>query len=418
VKQKALSFGSVLIALALLALASGPLSPANAFVNDKAQVTIVVLPTNTPRGGPAVASTPTAASSAALRGSLCRDCSRVRLRKTPGTAGEIVVVIPEASQFTLVGRTADLKWMQVQLDSGEQGWLSAQFVRQPDRSIYDAKALQSLPVAGAAIDASPTPTSAFTASAPPWLTGITAHSRQIYLQGQRMGNRANVFSRVGDSITASENFLYPIGWGQYVLGQYGYLGDVIGYFSQANARTGNSFASAPLAAGGGWTTERLLMPGGSTPQICGSDTPIECEYKHVHPAIALIMIGTNDSGSGSPDVFAGNLSRIIETTINMGIIPVLSTIPPKNLGEDQENRVNTYNGVITQIARRYDIPLWDYYSNMVNAPNRGLSSDGLHPSISPFGSGRFTPDSLLFGYTIRNLNALQVLDAVWRLTMY
>ncbi len=342
----------------------------------------------------------------------------MRLRKTPGTAGEIVTVIPESAQFVLRGRTADSKWVQIQLDSGEQGWLATQYVRQPDRGNFPASSLDALPVTGTAIEASPTPTSAFMSGVPAWLTGITANARRIFQKGQGMGNRANVFSKVGDSITASENFLYPIGWGQYVLGEYGYLSGVIGYYSQANARTGNSFANTSLAAGGGWTTERLLMPGGSNPPVCGSETPIECEYKRVKPAVALIMIGTNDSGSGSADVFAGNLSRIVEITINMGVVPVLSTIPPKNLGEDQDRRVDAYNTVITQTARRYDIPLWDYYSNMAKTPNRGMSADGLHPSISPFGSGRLTIDSLAFGYTVRNLEALQVLDAIWRTVLY
>jgi lysophospholipase L1-like esterase len=138
----------------------------------------------------------------------------------------------------------------------------------------------------------------------------------------------------------------------------------------------------------------------------------------VRPAIALIMIGTNDSGSGSPDVFAGNLRQIVQTTIDMGIVPVLSTIPPKNLGDEQNFRVDAYNAVIRQVAAQYDVPLWDYFSNMASAPNRGMHPDGLHPSQSPLGSGILTAESLNYGYTIRNLNALQVLDAIWRYVMY
>jgi lysophospholipase L1-like esterase len=130
------------------------------------------------------------------------------------------------------------------------------------------------------------------------------------------------------------------------------------------------------------------------------------------------MIGTNDSGSGSPDVFANNLRQIVQITIDMGIVPVLSTIPPKNLGDDQNFRVDAYNSVIRQIAAQFDIPLWDYFSNMVNAPNRGMSPDGLHPSESPYGSGVLTAESLRYGFTIRNLNALQVLDSIWRKVMY
>jgi lysophospholipase L1-like esterase len=135
--------------------------------------------------------------------------------------------------------------------------------------------------------------------------------------------------------------------------------------------------------------------------------------------VALIMIGTNDSGSGATDAFAWQMSEIVRISIEMGVIPVLSTIPPKNIDENQEARVNAFNEVIRQIARQYDVPLWDYYANMVNLPNRGMSSDGLHPSAPPDGAaGRLTADNLQYGFTMRNLNALQVLDSLWQFVMY
>src|SRR5205814_7106913 len=85
------------------------------------------------------------------------------------------------------------------------------------------------------------------------ISGITVHAREIFLKGKQLGNRANVFSRVGDSITYSPYFLTPFGVGQFDLGQYrAELTPVLQYFGQANARDGNSFASSPLAAGNGW----------------------------------------------------------------------------------------------------------------------------------------------------------------------
>jgi hypothetical protein len=50
-------------------------------------------------------------------------------------------------------------------------------------------------------------------------------------------------------------------------------------------------------------------------------------------------------------------------------------------------------------------------------PNEGLGPDGIHPSAAP-DSADFTADSLQFGYTVRNLTALQALDALWRLELY
>ncbi|PJF35629.1 MAG: hypothetical protein CUN49_09560 [Candidatus Thermofonsia Clade 1 bacterium] len=390
---------------------------------DASKITRTPLPTNTPRPSrtPTPLPTPTETPTPTpLVARLCIDCNRVRLRGTPGTAGEILTVLDPAAQLTVIGRTADNQWLQVLVSPGvSRGWVSALFVRLPDLSPIPAERIAQLPVQGVAIEASPTPTTAFTASVPPWLTGISSRTRAIYLRGQQLGNRRNVFSKVGDSITAAPHFLYPIGFGQYELGAYGNLANVISFFSQENARAGNSFANQSLAALSGWTADKLLTPGFAYPEICGTDIPLVCEYKHTRPSIALILIGSNDSGSGSPEVFADHLRQIVEISLEMGVIPVLSTIPPKNFDENQEQRVQAWNNVIRAIAAQYEVPLWDYYANMVNLPNRGISSDGLHPSVPPDGAAaRFTPENLQYGYTVRNLNALQVLDALLRTVMY
>jgi hypothetical protein len=54
---------------------------------------------------------------------------------------------------------------------------------------------------------------------------------------------------------------------------------------------------------------------------------------------------------------------------------------------------------------------------MAGLPRGGLSDDGLHPSASPAGyqgAADFNGDNLQYGYVMRNLTMLQVLDTVWR----
>ena len=46
-----------------------------------------------------------------------------------------------------------------------------------------------------------------------------------------------------------------------------------------------------------------------------------------------------------------------------------------------------------------------------------LGPDGIHPSAAP-NCADLTPDNLQFGYTGRNLTALQALDALWHLELY
>jgi len=81
------------------------------------------------------------------------------------------------------------------------------------------------------------------------ISGISDHARQIYAQGRQMGNRANVFSKVGDSITVSPVFLGPIGSGYYNLHVYAGLQPVIDFYSAQPARgEANSFSNPSLAA--------------------------------------------------------------------------------------------------------------------------------------------------------------------------
>ncbi len=254
----------------------------------------------------------------------------------------------------------------------------------------------------------------------PFVSGVTAHAHAIFLQGQALGNRPEVFSKVGDSITTADAFLYPIGGGAYDLRDYTYLAPAVAYFSQTTARTANSFANVSLSARPGWAAFQVINPGAVfVAYICEpNEKPIECEYRVVKPSVALIMIGTNDAYAGTLlSDYEAQLRLIIQTSLDRGIIPVLSTIPPIHrnwIG----NRVEIYNSLIVALAREYDIPLWDYWSALQGLPNDGLSSDGVHPSVPPDHAADFAPDYLRYGMTVRNLLALQALDAVWRAALH
>jgi hypothetical protein len=314
-------------------------------------------------------------------------------------------MLDESFTVTIIGRTADSTWAQVILSNSRQGWVSVRFI---DLGGAD---LNTMPVTGVAVDATLTPT--YAVGEPRVVSGITAHSREIFLKGQKLGNRANAFSRVGDSITASPLFLTPFGSAQYDLGDYSnQLSSVVDYFA-------GSFANPSLAAGNGWGADRIIQPGYSNPGFCGNDTPLVCEYKHTKPSVALIMIGTNDAGGVEPAVYAANLRQIVEVSIDMGVIPVLSTLPPKHLDAWNNARIDQWNDIIRATARQHDIPLLDYWYALQKAPNQGISADGVHPSIPPGGtSGYLTGPNLGYGFTVRNLTALQMLDALWHQVLY
>ena len=353
----------------------------------------------------------------------------VNMRSGAGTGFDVVRTLEARTPLTLIGRTDDRNWLLAAVEDGTQGWIFYVYV--------DAfGAVRELPVTDAAGTVVPQPaapeetgseeepvettvvqpTTASVAAPANLISRVTATSQRIFRNGQTMGNRADVFSKVGDSITASDLFLNPIGHGAYNLADYGYLQSVIDYFSQTGARDHFSFANSSLAARGGFTTSLVLNPEFAVPGVCQpGETPLVCEYRVVHPSVALIMLGTNDVAYVDIGTFSANLRTIVQTSIDMGVIPVLSTIP------DQPNLptaalVPAYNRVINSISAAYDVPLWDLNGALNGLHNQGLSEDNVHPSYNPTlgTTAVFTPEALQYGYNVRNLTALQVLDVLWR----
>lgn len=243
---------------------------------------------------------------------------------------------------------------------------------------------------------------------------IEENLRRIYLWGQTQGARADVFSKVGDSITVSVNFLHAIGEGTYQLGGHGYLQAVIDHYAVANAREGNSFRNPSLAAAEGWAAWAVLDPDFASSACLPGELPIECEYRLVRPSVAIIMFGTNDVGYRSPQQYRADLTRILEISYERGIIPLFSTIPNR---PDVTQNVLIFNDIVREIGATYRLPIIDYGAATFGLPNYGLSRDNVHPSSPPTGyagSAVFTPANLRYGYVVRNLVTLQALDTIWQ----
>lgn len=251
----------------------------------------------------------------------------------------------------------------------------------------------------------------------PYISHVDARTRDIFLRGLALGGRAGVFSKVGDSITQSGGFLQAIGLGEYNLGEYAWLEPAIGYYSAEIARDQNSFANTSLAAQTGWLAGSVLHPAKADRQFCReAESPLACEYRLVRPTAAVIMLGTNDAPGTPPEAFEFHLRRIVATSVEMGIVPILSTLPPLHR-DGMDGRVERLNGIIAGIAQEHSLPLIDYWAALQGLPNDGLGPDGIHPSWPPGHAADFTPEYLRYGMTVRNLLTLQSLEAVWRVTV-
>jgi hypothetical protein len=242
--------------------------------------------------------------------------------------------------------------------------------------------------------------------------GVYARARMLIQRGKRNGNRLNVFSKIGDSITSWDFFLTKVGGAQ--LGSYDKLQGVIARFSGEVARTGNSFENHSLAAQGGWSSSDLLNPANADPGACSpGETPVACELRVTRPAVALIMIGTNDLPGGDLALFRANLNRILTIVESNSVVPVISTIPYRRDTLSYQNNVPAFNEVIVRVARAHSVPVWNFWLAMESLPSNGVSSDGIHPSLPPdYNAVIFDAAHLQFGFTMRNLTALQVLQSL------
>jgi GDSL-like Lipase/Acylhydrolase family len=242
---------------------------------------------------------------------------------------------------------------------------------------------------------------------------MAAHLQAIHAQGLLLGNHDDAFSRVGDSITATPNFLASIGSPGYspgLLGDHLDLASTIAFYREhaVDVSGNNSFNHVSLAAGIGWSSATLLAGPASR-------TPLALEFSATHPSVSLIMIGTNDVIQGvDPQVFRANLTAIVDTAISLGAIPVLSTIPYMTGGALTVDNagVSAVNQVIVEVAATLDVPLLNYWRALQALPGEGIDLFGVHPSSAPFGSAVFTEAGLAWGYNVRNLIALQVLAEI------
>jgi hypothetical protein len=232
----------------------------------------------------------------------------------------------------------------------------------------------------------------------PVIPPISARVVEIYQHGLELGNNPYAFSKIGDCGSTPAWFLgdFDRGARYYSLGEYTELESVILSFQ-------GSFARTSLAAKSGFNASSVFTTLWADPAQCESnETPLACEYRVHKPAFALITLGTNDIWH--QDTFEPQMRRIIEFSIETGVVPILST------KADNEEGDGSINATIAALAYEYDIPLWNYWLAVQSLPDQGLQEDGAHITWGP---NRFDdPKVMEKGWPVRNLTALQLLDQV------
>jgi hypothetical protein len=227
---------------------------------------------------------------------------------------------------------------------------------------------------------------------------LSARARQVLQAGIARGANPRAFAKVGDCETITDWFLVDFDKGArfYDLGPYTSLQPVIDFFA-------GSFARKSAASMRGFTAASALSPIWADPKVCQSgETPLGCEYRLQKPAMAFIMLGTNDVNHKA--TFETNLRQVLDQTLALGILPVMVTKADNLEGDNQINLT------MARLAYEYELPLWNFWAAVQPLPNHGLVEDNAHLTHAP--NLFSTPDTLQMAWPVRNLTALQMLQAV------
>jgi len=245
--------------------------------------------------------------------------------------------------------------------------------------------------------------------------------KSIYARGQELGNRPQVFTKLGDSDTMQGAFLRPMGMGPRPgyycdLGEYGALQDSLDYYSSVSPREGvrNSFDNTSLTAHTAFSTLSVFDTWWAQSQsdMCQTgETPLDCEYRLVQPSTAFIMFGLIDVQFFTPDEYRANMTLIIDRSIEMGVIPVLTTFVVLKNNPKQDWRTSMlFDGVLLDLSDEYQIPLINLWREAQTLPNYGISSDQAHLGYPASGFCDFTGFQTQYGGVLRNFLTLGALD--------
>lgn len=353
---------------------------------------------------------------------------QLNVRGGPGTNFRVLRSVPPGTNLVLEARNADASWVLAHTPDGAvRGWLASLYLN------FSGVAATHLPYSDETVTAtgagSPAPAS-LDGSDPrvsyndirmggydpaliqgidlmsiPVVGGATGNARNIFLNGRAMGRDPHGLAKIGDCSSAHWYFLRPFGWGEYNLGGYGDLQSVIDQF-------GTSLAHESFGAHNGFNVNAVQDSDWAHPGYCqAGEAPFECEIRLMNASVAIIMFGTSDLLVMTPYEFDFYMRSLVEDTISLGVIPILSTFPGN---QGFWNKTILYNQIVVRIARDYDVPLINLFRALNELPNDGLEPDGFHLG-EPLGHpADLAGDNLRTGYPTRNLVTLQTLKNVWQ----
>jgi len=233
---------------------------------------------------------------------------------------------------------------------------------------------------------------------------VQANVKAIFAKGQQLGNNAQRFSKVGDSIIEQPHYMVKFDTPDYNLGQYAYLQDVLNYYR-------GSYGRDSLAVRRGLHSWSWNNPTWADKDQCQPDEgPVACEYRVHKPTVSFIVLGSNDVGV--PEYFRKSMEDLVQFTIDQGVIPIIVTKADRHEGDPDKNINNT---ILKDIAAKFNVPLLDFDAVAGTMPNRGIDpADGTHLMFY-YAHDYSVPVAFTKGHAIHDLTSVITLDKLWRL---
>jgi hypothetical protein len=233
---------------------------------------------------------------------------------------------------------------------------------------------------------------------------VQDNMKQIFAKGQALGNNAQRFSKVGDSIIEQPHYMVKFDTPDYNLGQYAYLQDVLNYYR-------GSYGRDSLAVRRGLHSWSWSNPTWADKDKCQPDEgPVACEYRVYKPSVSFIVLGSNDVGV--PEYFRKSMEDLVQFTIDQGVIPIIVTKADRHEGDPDKNINNT---ILKETAAKYNVPLLDFDAVAGTMPNRGIDpADGTHLTFY-YAHDYSVPVAFTKGHAIHDLTSVIMLDELWRL---
>ncbi len=207
---------------------------------------------------------------------------------------------------------------------------------------------------------------------------MKAHLRAIKLRGDALGRTPGLLGQWGDSITDTQTYLGNLGSWTLI---------------EVPPADGHDYLPTLYWMGATWNSADNPLSRNKGGNYCNNSGwrvddalgAIDDAILRANPSWSLTMYGTNDitDATWNPAVFASRLERLVQINLDAGIVPVLSTIPPR---VGYLDRVDQANAVIPQVAARMHIPLVDLHGVMMALHPTDWSilmhADGIHLSYN------------------------------------